>query len=121
MSGKGVQGSRHSKCKGPVACLRNRKEATVAGGTARQSMGGDEDRETIGLRMWDNHTRPRGQSGLWLCHSDMGAMGRFWARRDRLSLISRFTLVTCNKLPPAGPSLPDPCGKAAGLIKLPDK
>lgn len=54
MSGKGVQGSRHSKCKGPGACLRNRKEASVARGEqAKQSMGRDENREAMGLRVWD--------------------------------------------------------------------
>lgn len=54
VSGKGVLGSRNSKCKGPGACLRHRKEASVPGGEqARQSVGGDEDREAMGLRLQD--------------------------------------------------------------------
>lgn len=52
VSGKRVQGSRSSECKGPGACLRTRKEASVAAGEqVRQSAGGNEDREAVGLRV----------------------------------------------------------------------
>ena len=52
VSGMRVQGSRSSECKGPGACLRTRKEASVAAGDqVRQSAGGNEDREAVGLRV----------------------------------------------------------------------